>query len=322
MKVAVIGTWHVHTKEYTQALIDNANVSEVFVWDKDAEKGKVFAQDYNISFIKNYDDILNNKDIDSVAICTATSEHPEIIKQAAKAGKHIFTEKVLAFTEKDAIEISDEIEQFGGKFTIAYFQLNLAKINCLRELIAKGIFGDITYMRVRNVHAGASNGWLPAHFFDKETCGGGAMMDLGAHPMYLLNHFMGEPVSITSIFTKITGKEVEDNAVCTIEFKNGAIGVSESGFVSSNDPFMLELSGLEGCAIIMDNEVSYRTNSTDNKWVKVEDLPDELPRPIHYWIDAVVNDTQAPYGLKEAIGLSKLMEGAYISYETGKKHTY
>lgn len=323
MKVAVIGTWHVHTKEYTQALIENTKVSDVYIWDKDAEKGKEFADSYGLAFIENYDDILNDKEIDSVAICTATNEHPEIIKKAAKAGKHIFTEKVLAFTKKEAEEISKEIDEHAGKFTICYFHLNLAKLRLLKELCDKNTFGKINYMRVRNVHAGASDNWLPAHFYDKTQCGGGAMMDLGAHPMYILNHFLGEPVRINSMFTSVTGKAVEDNAVCTIEFANGAIGVSETGFVSPNFPYVIEISGDEGCAIITGDEFKYNSKwLTGGEFITVEKLPDEMPRPIHLWIDAVVADTEAPFDTKSAIGLSNLMEGAYISHEKGITHIY
>ena len=39
------------------------------------------------------------------------------------------------------------------------------------------------------------------------------MMDLGAHPMYTLNWFMGEPKTVTSQFTNVTPRAVEDNAV-------------------------------------------------------------------------------------------------------------
>lgn len=325
MKVAIIGTWHVHTKEYTAAVIDNPKAEAVCVWDSDVARGTEFAAKYELPFEPSYEKILEDKDIDSVVICTATCDHPEIIKAAAKAGKHIFTEKVLAFTKEEAVDMAKVIQEYAGKFTICYFHRTLAKVRKLKELIDTKNFGELAYMRVRNVHNGASGGWLPDTFFDKAQCGGGAMMDLGAHPMYLLNWFMGEPVSITSTFTSVTGKAVEDNAVCTIEFANGAIGVSETGFVSTRAyPYIIEACGTEGGAMIVGETVSYCCDETDNQWVTVpaEDMPADMPRPVHLWIDAVVNDTEAPFGLDDAIGLTNLMEGAYISHDKGTKHVY
>ena len=43
MKVAIIGTWHVHTEEYTRAILENPKAEAVAVWDSDAARGKAFA---------------------------------------------------------------------------------------------------------------------------------------------------------------------------------------------------------------------------------------------------------------------------------------
>lgn len=322
MKVAVIGTWHVHAPEYTESIINNEKSELVAVWDPDAEKGKAFAEKYNTKFVANYEEILKDADIDSVMVCTATCDHSDVIPRAAKAGKNIFTEKVLAFTAEEAEAISAEIEKSGKAFTISYPHRTFPKVRFVKDLMDSGKLGQITYARVRNVHNGATGGWLPPHFYDKSQCGGGAMMDLGAHPMYLLNWFFGEPKAITSTFTEVTGKGVEDNAVSVIEFANGAIGVSETGFVSQNYPYVIEVSGTEGAAMIVGDDVSYCCKETADKWVKAETLPDAVPLPIHQWINAVADGTAAPFGTKDAIGLSKLMEGAYRAFEDGKKYTY
>ncbi len=319
MKIAIIGAWHVHTAEYTKASLDNPLAEVVGVWDKDADAAKACAEKFSIPAIASYEEILENKDIDSVVICTQTSDHPEIIKKAAEAGKHIFTEKVLAFTEKEAREMAAVIDEKAGKFTICYPHMTFPHVRAVKACVESGKLGRVTYARVRNVHGGSVLGWLPDTFYDKATCGGGAMMDLGAHPMYTLAAILGEPVSITSTFTKITDKPVEDNAVSLIEFENGAIGVSETGFVSVGNPYTLEVSGTEGAIVARGEDVMFM--GSDNEWVKVE-LPEAMERPIHHWIDAVVNGKEAPFTTNEAIMLSRLMEGAYISYETGKKYNF
>lgn len=72
------------------------------------------------------------------------------------------------------------------------------------------------------------------------------MIDLGAHPMYLCRWILGKPLRITSMFNSFTNRPVEDNAVCVIEFENGAIAVVETSFVSKSSPFSLELYGTKG----------------------------------------------------------------------------
>lgn len=321
MKVAVLGTWHVHTQEYTEAIINSGRSELVAVWEADPEKGKAFSEKYECRHTTDLDEILNDPSIDSVAVCTATNEHHDVMIRAAKAGKNIFTEKVLAFTVKEAEEMKAEIDKAGKKFTISFPHRTWPTLRFAKEIAESGELGQITYARVRNVHNGASAGWLPPHFYDKGQCGGGAMMDLGAHPMYTLNWLMGEPKSIVSTFTSVTGHAVEDNAVSVIEFEGGAIGVSETGFVAQDNPYTLELSGTKGALMVHGEEVTYCCSRTDGKWEKA-DLPEKIKLPIYQWIDAVNDGTEAPFGTCDAVALTKFMEGAYISYETGAKHVY
>ena len=121
MKAAVLGTWHVHADEYTRSLIENPASEVVMIWDADIEKAKAFAEKHGVKeYTDDLDRVLNCPDIDSVAVCTATGDHPEVITKAAKAGKNIFTEKVLAFTTEDAEMMKKVIDDSGVKFTISY----------------------------------------------------------------------------------------------------------------------------------------------------------------------------------------------------------
>lgn len=79
MKVAILGTWHVHTKEYTTGVLNNPNAEVAVVWDNDAERGKKFADEMNLPFNADLDAVLGDESIDSVVICTATCDHPEIM---------------------------------------------------------------------------------------------------------------------------------------------------------------------------------------------------------------------------------------------------
>ena len=311
IKIALLSKWHVHADMYRKEFEENENVQISAVWDDDKERGGKWAKELNVPFYEDYDELLKT-DIDAVSVATSTNLHKEIIIKAAKAKKHIFTEKVLCFTESDAKEVKEAVLANGVKFTISFPHKTRPAVLKAKEIKDSGELGEITYMRVRNVHGGSIAGWLPEFFYDRKKCGGGAMMDLGAHPMYLLNWFMGEPETVKSAFTTVTGKPVEDNAVSILSYKNGAIGVSETGFVSFCDPYVIEISGTKGYLRITADELFVKTEKTNKEWQKEENLPMAGIMPTESFVSDILNNTQNPiYDIENAVKLSATMEKAY-----------
>lgn len=321
MKTAILGTWHVHTEEYTRAILANPQAEAAVIWDSDIARGKAFAEKLGVPFTDDLDGILNDASIDSVVVCSATCDHPELLTKAANAGKNIFTEKVLTIGVEDAEKVAAAVKAAGKVFTISYPHRTFPTLRAAKALLDSGKLGTVTYARVRNVHNGSSANWLPPHFYDKAQCGGGAMIDLGSHPMYTLYWLLGEPKSITSTFTQVTNRGVEDNAVSVIEFADGKIGVSETGFVSECNPYTLEVSGTDGAVMVHGDSVQWGGKATEGKWVDLE-LPEKEPLPIDQWIDAVVNGKPSPFTIDEAVMLTRLMDGAYKAFETGAKATF
>lgn len=319
MKIAVIGAWHVHTMEYAEAIKKNPKAELACLWDSDAKRGQTTAKKLGIPFQPELSAIWEDSSIDGVQVTTATFRHKDILIAAAKAGKHIFTEKVLTFTEKDAEEVAQAVRDSGVKFAISYPHKTRPVLKAAKELKDSGKLGQITYARVRNVHNGSVADWLPPHFYDAAQTGGGAMMDLGAHPMYTLAWFMGKPKSVLSMFTEVTHRGVEDNAVSVLEFENGAIGVSETGFVTNGNSYILEISGTKGSLLVHNETLEYSCKETGNKPVQMTELPEPDPMPIDAWIDAVTEGGTAPNGIDDAVTLSLFMEKAYEAYRTGKK---
>lgn len=317
MNIAIISYWHVHAEGYTKEIIEKTDSKVVAVWDEEEERGKSYAEKFQAAFYKNYDELLANKEIDGVVITAPTSMHKELIIKAVKAGKKVFSEKVLALTTADCLEIKEALDSQGSDITLSLVKKCDSSFRFAKELVEKGSLGRITYARMRNVHDGSIGNWLPEHFYNREQCGGGAMIDLGAHPMYLLAWILGTPVSVQSLFTELTGHGVEDNAVSLIEFADGAIGVSETGFVSRYTPAILEISGTKGTLIIGEN-IRYATTETEGKWVTPEQLPETLPSPLVMWAKGQTEGME-DFGIEASITLTKMMEAAYGSQATGKK---
>lgn len=320
----MLSEWHVHAKDYAREARRHPEMQITVVWDNDPERGQAFATTLGVPFESDLDVTLSRPDVDAVIVDTPTNLHKDVIIAAAKAGKHIFTEKVLAITLAEAREIATAVQESGVKFAISFPHRTLPHNLLAKKMIDEGLLGEVSLLRIRNAHAGAVLGWLPPHFYDLEACGGGAMIDLGAHGMYLPLWLLGKPKGISATFTNLTDKAVEDNAVAVLEYANGAIAINETGFVTPYSPFSLEIYGSEGSFLYGGPEQKVQITSKHlitkdyEGWLKPR-LPQALPSAMTQWVDAILHEGTIHFTLDDAISLTEIMEGAYRSHKSGQK---
>lgn len=315
LNVAMLSKWHVHAAGYARELMAMDDVRVTCIWDEDAERGAEWARELGVAFEPDLDALLRRPDVDAVAVDCPTAMHPEVMIAAARAGKHIFTEKVLALTVRECDEIARAVEESGVKFCISFPQRCWGRNKYIKQLIDEGTLGKVTVLRVRNAHDGSLRDWLPDYWYDRDMTGGGAMMDLGAHPMYLASWMMGRPRRIQSMFNNITDRAVEDNSVCTIEFENGAIVISETSLVAPMNPNMFEVYGTKGVVICQDQSIKVRLAGQDDFFTP--ELPADDTAPIRQWVEGILYGRDIPFDLKAARDLTELMENAYIADGTG-----
>jgi 1,5-anhydro-D-fructose reductase (1,5-anhydro-D-mannitol-forming) len=104
----------------------------------------------------------------------------------------MFAEKVLAPTMGQAGDIIAAANRSGVTLLVSLPRLYHGYTRTLSELVSSERLGLLTYGRVRLCHDGATTGWLPERFLDPEEAVGGALIDLGCHPAYLIQLFLGE----------------------------------------------------------------------------------------------------------------------------------
>jgi len=314
--VAMLSRWHVHANQYAGETRANPHADVVAVWDEDPRRGAAWAEELQVPFEADLDTLLASEDIDAVCVVTPTNLHRDVMVRAANAGKHIFTEKVLATTVADCEAIADAVRANGVKFCISFPRRTIPQILYAKQAMDEGLFGQVTALRVRIAHDGAVRDWLPAHFYDAQACGGGAMMDLGAHGMYLSRWLLGPPKRIVSVFNTVTGRAVDDNTVSVIEFENGAIAVNETSFTGFGGCYSLEIDGTEGGYRMLSPGEGVQIRSKHlggSGWRQPEKLPEAHAKPIDQWIAGCVHGTPIEFGLQDAIELTELMEAAYVA---------
>jgi 1,5-anhydro-D-fructose reductase (1,5-anhydro-D-mannitol-forming) len=321
LKLALLGFWHVHAKDYFRDAKDHPDTEVTLGWDDDTPRGQSEAGKYGLRFVERLEDVLAS-DIDGVIVTTSTNIHPEVLIAAAQAGKHIFTEKVVASTLKDTNAIIAAVTKAKVKLTVSLPRLNASYTQAIQKIIKEGTLGELTQARVRLSHNGAlpnaqnQNGWLPPHFYNATETAGGAMIDLGCHPMYLTRLFLGMPDAVSSVYGYVTKRDVEDNAVTTLHYNNGAVGIVEAGFVNPHSPFSIEVHGTQGSLMYgtPDSKLLLRTGAND-KWQKVRQ-PKEKPKAFDQWVKAIQKNRVTHENIALAKDLSALMEAANVSAKT------
>jgi 1,5-anhydro-D-fructose reductase (1,5-anhydro-D-mannitol-forming) len=250
--VAVLGFWHVHAADYAQLVQAHPDTELVAVWDGDEARGRAGARDFGVEYAGDLAPLLARDDVDAVAVTAATSEHRHVMVRAAEAGKHIFTEKLLAPTVATCEEIIAAADAAGVSLVVSLPRLYDGYTPAIDAVLESGELGGLTYGRVTVSHDGAVAGWLPERFFDPETAIGGALTDLGCHPVYLVQRFLGaDPDTVSATYRSLTGRALEDHAVVTVGYADGRIGVIEASLVSV-PRFSIELHGTAGSLVYSD----------------------------------------------------------------------
>src|SRR5579883_2764842 len=197
IRVALLSFWHVHAKDYARQATAHPEAEIVAAWDESPERGRAEAERWGARFYERLDDLLARPEIDGVIVDTPTVQHREVMLAAARAGKHIFTEKVLAPTLRECNEIVAAVDAAGVVLTVSLPRLYTGYTAAIKQIVEAGTLGDLTLVRTRLSHNGAiataenPRGWLPEHFYNAAQTAGGAMIDLGCHPMYLTRLFLG-----------------------------------------------------------------------------------------------------------------------------------
>ncbi len=323
IRLAMASFWHVHARDYAKQVMEHPDTEVAAVWDEDSERGRAEAERLGVPFYDSLSTLLAKGNIEGVVVDAPTNMHRAILTQIAGAKKHIFTEKVVAASVEDCQAILHAVEANQVVMVVSLPRLYHGYTVTLRQIVAQGLLGELSVVRTRLSHNGATAGWLPDRFFDAQACQGGALIDLGAHPVYLTRLFLGMPRRVSAQFGYMTGKTVEDNAVVTFEHASGALGLAEAGFVTESSPFSVELHGTKGSALYSDRDRQVWLKTTSNRqaqaseWVSVPIAEDE-PTAFARFVQRIQSGGQESENLELARDLSRLMEAAYRSANLGQ----
>jgi len=329
VRIAMLSFAHVHADGYARQVTESPEAEIRCVWDHDAERGRAAAERWKVPFVADLNAVLSDPEVDAVVLNSETDRHTELILESVRHGKHVFTEKALTITTKDADEVVKAVKSAGIKFMISLPSRTTPEVLFMKRVLDDGLIGDVTLMRARIAHSASLDSWFgggSAWFGDAKAAGGGALFDLGCHTVDVMRWFLGEPSAAVSRVSNFSGRyDIDDNCVMLVEFKNKALGILDVSWVHRSGPNMMEIYGTEGCVIrgapghgLMFTSRKVRPVDVP-AWVQPTELPKALPSPMNQWLGAILRDEPMTITVEDGRNLTEMLEACYLAAREGRE---
>lgn len=250
-----------HVKAYEQ--MRNANIKAIYSRTPDKEMMGTYP------FVKEFDDLLEDKEIDIIDICLPTFLHEEYIIKAAQAGKHIICEKPLTL----AVESANRMIQEVNKHNVRLFVAHVLRFWPEYEVIKSYSEGD----ELKNIHLVHAKrlGQVPAwsKWFQHPEKSGGALYDLHIHDIDFVIYLLGKVETVYAVGTQ-NSYGAWDHVMTTLSFENQSKAIIEaSQRMPKGYPFTMTLR-----AQTSESAIDLHISSGEN----IENLNESTHRFMYY----------------------------------------
>ncbi len=339
IKIGVIGCGSVSTM-YLPHLSKSNYVELVSVCDIIPERAKAAAEKYNVPHQYDHiDKLLAGSSFDLLVNLTNMQEHGRLNKQAVSANKNVWSEKPLANSYREGVELVALAKKQGVKIWGSPAVVNSPQFAFMAKAIQEGKLGKVSAAHAHYGHLGPT--WS-AFFYEK---GGGSLPDLGVYNLATLTGLLGPAKAIVAMTSIITAErtvdnkgkiivEAEDNAMVIMQHANGTLSHMQCGF-NYFDPYGHEGEGQDKPTISIwgtkgnmnligydwapfgvdmasvDNEktIRYATDTDSYVWEQGASVIAE----------SMALDTQPLIAVEHALHVLEIIEAARESQATGKR---
>lgn len=226
-RLALIGCGRI-SKNHLDAVAKIDGLEFVAVCDSVEERARATGEALNVPYFTNVDAMLATVPSDAVVIATPSGLHPQHGIAAARAGRHVISEKPMAISLASADALVQACDEAGVHlFVVKQNRLN-PSIQLLKRAVDRGRFGRI-YM------ANCTVRWTrPQEYYDQAPWrgtwefDGGAFMNQASHYVDLIQWLVGPVESVVAkTATLARSIEAEDSGVAVLKFRSGALGTIE-----------------------------------------------------------------------------------------------
>jgi predicted dehydrogenase len=189
--VAIIGCGDIAGR-YAEDIPRQSHLRLVGVSDLDVERAAAFAERHAARAYRSIDETLADPDVELVANLTSHRAHVTVSAAAIRAGRHVFSEKPMALTAVDAVELLRLAQAHSVRMASAPI-VNLGEMaQTARRWVDDGRLGTVR-LAWADVNWGRIERWHPApqSFYDV-----GPLFDVGVYPLTLLTGLFGPVVRV------------------------------------------------------------------------------------------------------------------------------
>lgn len=209
----------------------------------------------------DFNQLLQDSELDAIAVATAVKFHHPLAKAALLAGKHVFIEKPLAGSTEECEELVSIAQENGLILMVGHTFLYSPAIRKIKEIVDSGDIGDIRYICARRLNLG---------LFQKDI---NVAWDLAPHDISIILHIMGErPRSINCQGSAHITPGIEDVTTMSLKFSNERSAIVHSSWL---DPLKVREMTIVGSKRM----IAYDDVAQQEK-IKIFDA--RVERPPHY----------------------------------------
>jgi predicted dehydrogenase len=221
VSVAVVGLGY-WGPNLVRALVELPQAELTAVCDLKPERLELIQHRYPwLARTTSFDDVLNDPTVEVVAIATPVSTHHTLAAQALQAGKHVFVEKPLAASSKEALELIELAERHDRLLMPGHTFLYSPPVNVVRELIEHDELGSIYFISTSRVNLGI-------HQSDTSVT-----WDLAPHDFSILRYWLDElPTQVSALSRSCVFPDTPDVAFINLEFGSGTIAHVELSWLA------------------------------------------------------------------------------------------
>jgi predicted dehydrogenase len=269
VKVGIVGLgrW---AKVLTRASLQSEAIEIVAGYSRSEEKRAAFRDEFGIAVTPDLATMLADRAIEGVILTVPNEQHLPLAREVAKAGKHVYTEKPIAHTLEDGLEIEALERTFGVTVTVGHSARLMAGVRRMREAIDAGELGRVGFIEANFSNERALELTPTMWRWYRDKAPGGPLSQLAIHHFDVVHYLGGEIVEASSMASKLSpvGAEVDDQSMTLLRFLDGKIGYVGSSWTAPG-VFSVRVSGSKG---LMHYEIDFGTWDTPAELHKTSTL--------------------------------------------------
>ena len=262
VKVGIVGLgrW---AKVLTRAVAKSSKLKIVAAYSRSEEKRLAFEREMGVSAVSALDAMLSNSKIEGVILTVPNEQHLPVATEVAKAHKHVYTEKPIASTLEDGLEIAALEKKYGITVTVGHSARLMGGIRKIREAIDRGELGRVAFIEANFSNERALELTPKTWRWYKAKAPGGPLSQLAIHQFDVLRYLGGDILEATAMASKLSpvGAEVDDQSMTLLKFADGKIGYVGSCWTSPGI-FAVRVFGSRG---LMHYEIDFDTWDTTDQ---------------------------------------------------------